>query len=53
MAISATVAIKKFFEANDGKKVGMDELKKLSTNERNELGKLCCDELKEELQIQP
>lgn len=38
-------AIKKFFELNGGRKISMDELKALSIDERNELGKLCAEAL--------
>ena len=42
-------AIKTFFEADGGRKVSMDELKALSTDERNELATLAASELGETL----
>lgn len=40
------VAIKRYMEADPhGRTVEMAELKELTTEERNELGELCCVEL--------
>ncbi|GEM_PF-5334260 len=39
------VAIKKFFEANGGRKVSLEELKSLTDAERKELGELAAIEL--------
>ena len=41
--VSNIVAIRNFFESNGGRKVTMDELKALSTDERSELGLLCAE----------
>jgi hypothetical protein len=38
-------AIKTFFEASGGRKVGMQEMKKLTDEDKDELGKLACNEL--------
>lgn len=44
--MKAIVAIKRFFEADPhGRKVEMAELKELSMEERDELGRLCADAL--------
>jgi hypothetical protein len=43
--ISNVKAIKKFFEANDGRPVTMAEMRELSTAERAELGRLCAEAL--------
>lgn len=43
------VAIRTYFEANGGRKVGMDELKALNTDERKELAVLAAKELDVEL----
>lgn len=41
--MKSIVAIKRFFEADPhGRKVDMAELKELSIDERDELGRLCC-----------
>ena len=45
--MKATRAIKLFFEQNGGRKVTMAEFKSLTTEERAELGELCCIELGE------
>lgn len=42
-------AIKTFFEADGGRRVGMDELKALSEKDRQELGELAAKELGVEL----
>ena len=51
--MKAIPAIKKFFEADDGAKVTMDELKALDKQERAELGRLACVELGEEFEETP
>ena len=38
-------AIKTFFEADGGRKVSMQEMKKLTDDDKNELGQLACKEL--------
>ena len=38
--VSNVTNIKRFFEANGGKKVSMEEMKALTPEDRNELGKL-------------
>ena len=44
--MTSVVAIKKFFEeGKHGRKVTMQEMKALSTEDRTELGKLACIEL--------
>lgn len=43
--MSNVTAIKAFFEANNGRKVSMEEMKALSIEERQELGDLCRAEL--------
>lgn len=45
--IANVTAIKRFFELDGGRKVSMDEMKALSTEDRAELGKLCLEELKQ------
>ena len=47
--ISNVTAIKKFFE-NGGRKVEMAEMKALTIEDREELGKLCIEELKKQNQ---
>jgi hypothetical protein len=42
-------AIKTFFEAGGGRKVSMQEMKKLTDEDKGELGKLACNELGAEL----
>jgi len=42
-------AIKTFFEASGGRKVSMQEMKKLTDEDKDELGKLACNELGAEL----
>ena len=39
-------AIKAFFQSNGGRKVTMEEFKKLSTGEREELGQLAAEALR-------
>ena len=41
--VSNIVAIRNFFESNGGRKVTMEELKALSTEERSEIGLLCAE----------
>lgn len=49
--MKAVAAIKKYMEADpNGRKVTMDELRELSTEERQELGRACCDVLGEEFE---
>jgi len=43
--VSNVQAIKEFFEANGGRKIGMEEMKALSNNERKELGALAASAL--------
>ncbi len=46
--MKAIKAIKTYFEAGQhGRKVGMDEMKALSAEERQELGRLACAEIGE------
>jgi hypothetical protein len=51
MPISKVAAIKRFFEANGGRKIDMAELKALSEESRQELGELAAKELGEELAV--
>jgi hypothetical protein len=47
-------AIKTYFEAQPyGSRVGMDEIKQLTSEERAELGRLACAELGEEFEESP
>lgn len=48
--ISMVAAIKRYFEADGGRKLGMDELKALSASDRQELGEACAKALGCELQ---
>jgi hypothetical protein len=51
MAMSSLKAIRTYFEEGQhGRKVGMDEIKALSPEERAELGQLACVEIGEEWQ---
>lgn len=45
LPLANVTAIKKFFELDGGRKVGMDEMKALSTEDRAELGRLATVEL--------
>ena len=45
--ISNLAAIRKYFEKNGGRKIEMSELKSLTPNERDELGKLSKEMLTE------
>lgn len=47
--LNSISAIKKFFEADGGRKVEMSEFRALSIPERTELAKLCCAALGVEL----
>lgn len=40
-------AMKKYFEMDGGRKLDIKEVKALSAEEREELGKLCCEALGE------
>lgn len=43
--VSNVTNIKRFFESNGGRKVSMDEMKALTPEDRNELGKLAVEAL--------
>jgi hypothetical protein len=47
--VSGVVAIKRFFERDGGQKVSMEELKKLSHEDRDELAPLCAEAIGVEL----
>lgn len=52
--MKAIPAIKRFFEGGPhGRKVDMAELKELTHDERQELGRLCCEALGEEWEPTP
>ena len=53
MAVTATQAIKKFFEADGGRRLSMEELKALTHEERQELGELSAKALGEEFTLTP
>ena len=47
--ISKVIAIKRFFESNGGRKVGLEEFKQLTPEDRDELGPPAAKELGLEL----
>lgn len=49
--MSPAKAIKVFFEADGGRKLGFDEMKALTGEERRELALLCAKELGVEIEI--
>lgn len=49
--ITNVKAIKEFFEANDGRKVTMAEMRELSSEERHELGRLCAEALGKKIEV--
>jgi hypothetical protein len=52
--VTSIVAIKRFFEGDPGgRKVQLEELKKLDAAEREELGRAACKELGEEWEPHP
>lgn len=51
--ISMVAAIKRYFEADGGRPVKMDEMKALTAGDREELGKACAAALGCELQPVP
>jgi len=51
-SLSTVQAIKEYFESGKhGRRVDMNELKTLSSDERKELGALCAKELGKELRL--
>lgn len=49
LKLTRTAAIKRFFEDDGGRKVTVDELKKLSPEDRQELGTMCAQALGAEI----
>lgn len=47
--MTTIAAIKAFFEADGGRKISMDEMRALTSDERAELGQLCAKALGVEL----
>ena len=48
--MKAIKAIMTFFEKDGGRKVTLDEMKKLTPEERKEFGELACKELREQFE---
>ena len=51
--MTATKAIKTFFELDGGRKITMEDLKTLPRNDREELGALACAQLGETFEASP